>query len=569
MKNYVIGVDCGTDSTRAIIIEAATGDELSSSVKSYSRWMNGEYCNPSNDKYRQHPLDYIEAVEFVIKDALNKVNKSIADNIIGISFTTTGSTPVMVNDKGVPLALLSGFEDNPNAMFILWKDHTSIKEANEINNLAQKWSMVHPIHSTSGSIGTGDDYLKYMGGIYSSEMVWSKVLHVLRTDKEIEQAAYSWIELCDWIPALLTGNLQPEKVRRSRCAAGHKALWHSDWGGLPTQGFFSALDSSLELYRERFSDNTFTSDQSAGYLSKEWAKRLGLNTNVVVGISALDCHMGAVGGEISPNVLACSIGTSTCDIMIASYDEIGDKSIAGICGQVDGSVVPGYIGLEAGQSAFGDIYAWFRRVLSWPLERIISESDLIDSTTKAKLIDETLCKIIPELSNEAMKLSTDDSSIIALDWMNGRRTPDANQELCGAITGLKLSSSAPLIFKGLVEATAFGAKAILERFQDEGIIINEIIGMGGVAQKSPFVMQTLADVLNMPIKITTTEHTCAFGAAMFAAVVSGIYPNVENAQKSMGKGFKTIYYPAHEKVLEYENLYKKYKKLGVFIEKEL
>ena len=569
MNKYVIGVDCGTDSVRAIIVDAATGDELSSSVKSYSRWMKGKYSNPSQDEYRQHPLDYIEAVEFIINDALNKVDKSIADNIIGISFTTTGSTPVMVNDKGVPLALLSGFEENPNAMFILWKDHTSIKEADEINNLAQKWSMEHSIHSKSGPIGSGEDYLKYMGGIYSSEMVWAKVLHVLRTDNEIREKAYSWIELCDWIPALLTGNLKPEKVRRSRCAAGHKALWHNKWGGLPSQEFFSTLDSSLVGYRERLYDDTFTSDQSAGYLSDEWAKRLGLNTNVVVGISALDCHMGAVGGEVSPHVLACSIGTSTCDIMIASYDEIGDKSVAGICGQVDGSVIPGYIGLEAGQSAFGDIYSWFRRVLAWPIEKIISESDLIDSTTKAKLIDEILSKILPELSNEAIKLSTDDSSIIALDWMNGRRTPDANQEVCGAITGLKLSSSAPLIFKGLVEATAFGAKAILERFQDEGIIINEIIGMGGVAQKSPFVMQTLADVLNMPIKITTTEHTCAFGAAMFAAVVAGVYPNVEKAQKSMGKGFKTVYYPAYEKVLEYENSYKKYLKLGIFIEKEL
>ena len=528
--------------------------------------MKGEYCNPSKDKYRQHPLDYIEAVEFIINDALNKVDKSIADNIIGISFTTTGSTPVMVDDKGVPLALLSGFEDNPNAMFILWKDHTSIKEADEINNLAQKWSMVHHIHS---KIGSGVDYLKYMGGIYSSEMVWAKVLHVLRTDNEIREKAYSWIELCDWIPALLTGNLKPEKVKRSRCAAGHKALWHNDWGGLPSQEFFSKLDHSLVGCRGRLYEDTFTSDQSAGYLSEEWAKRLGLNTNVVVGISALDCHMGAVGGEVSPYVLACSIGTSTCDIMIASFDEIGDKSIAGICGQVDGSVIPGYIGLEAGQSAFGDIYAWFRNVLAWPVEKIISQSDLIDPITKAKLIEETINNILPELSIEAMQLSIDDSSIIALDWMNGRRTPFANQEVSGAISGLKLSTSAPLIFKGLVEATAFGAKAILEQFKNEGIRINEVIGMGGVAQKSTFVMQTLANVINMPIKITTTEHACAFGAAMFAAVVAGIYPNVENAQKKMGKGFKSIYYPESEKVEKYEALYKKYVQFGIFIENKL
>ncbi|KAA6309501.1 Ribulokinase, partial [termite gut metagenome] len=314
----------------------------------------------------------------------------------------------------------------------------------------------------------------------------------------------------------------------SRCANGHKAMWHEKWGGLPSQEFLTALDPLLAGFRSRLFEKTQTADQPVGTLSEEWAKRLGLSTKVVVAGGAFDCHMGAVGAGITPHIFVRVIGTSTCDVMIATYEEIGDKLIKGICGQVDGSVIPGMIGLEAGQSGFGDIYAWFKQVLEFPLRNIIAHSSLIDDDTKEKLIAESVAEIIPALTKEAQQISLNESTIVATDWMNGRRTPDANQMLKGTITGLTLSSTAPRIFRALVEATAFGSKAIVERFRSEGIQIDGVIGIGGIALKSPFVMQTLSDVLNMPIKVCKTDQACALGAAMFAATAAGIYNKVED-----------------------------------------
>jgi len=553
-KTNVIGIDYGTDSVRAVIVNALNGDEMASSVKAYPRWATGKFCDPSKDQYRQHPLDYIEAMEYALKEALDKAGSEVANNIAGISFDTTGSTPVLVNEKGIPLALTPGFEENSNAMFVLWKDHTAVREAAEINKLSRSWEI---------------DYTQYEGGIYSSEWVWAKMLHVLRADEKVRNVACSWIEHCDWMPALLTGVIKPNEVYRSRCAAGHKSMWFEGWNGLPSEKFLTALDPHLSGYRANLYSKTFTSDVKIGSLTAEWAKRLGLSADVAVGVGGFDCHFGAVGGEVTPNVLARAIGTSTCDIMIASYDQIGNKLIAGICGQVDGSVIPGYIGLEAGQSAFGDIYAWFKQVIAWPLEQVLSKSTIIDSETREKLITETLDQIIPELSAAAMLVPIEESTIIAVDWMNGRRTPDATQEVTGSITGLKLGSSSPRIFRALVEATAFGSKAIVDRFAREGVEIKEIIGLGGVAKKSPFVMQTLADVLNIPIKVARTEQTCAFGAAMFASVVAGIYTKVEDAQKSMGQGFEREYFPNPENVSKYDLIYPKYLKIGIFTEKEL
>lgn len=552
-KKYVIGLDYGSDSARAVIVDALTGEEMASSVKYYPRWIEGKFCDPARDQYRQHPLDYVEVMEFIVKDAVQKAGAGVAENVVGISFDTTGSTPVFVNEEGIPLALLPSFEENPNAMFVLWKDHTAVKEAAEINELARKWET---------------DYTSFEGGIYSSEWVWAKVLHVLRKDEAVRKAAYSWIEHCDWMPALITGKQKPLEVVRSRCSAGHKAMWHEAWGGLPPEEFLTALDPLLANFRARLYNDTYTSDVKVGNLTPEWAERLGLTTKVAVGVGAFDCHMGAVGGEVTPNVLARAIGTSTCDIMIAPYEQIEDKLIAGICGQVDGSVIPGYIGLEAGQSAFGDIYAWFKRVVAWPVENILSRTTLVDAETRAKLIEETISGIIPHLAAEAMKIPVEESTIIAVDWMNGRRTPDASQEVTGTIAGLKLGSDAPRIFRALVEATAFGSKAIVDRFAREGVEIKEVIGLGGVAKKSPFVMQTLADVLNMPIKVARTEQTCAFGAAMFASVVAGVHNKVEDAQKAMGQGFENEYQPNPANVAVYANIYQKYQKLGAFTESE-
>ena len=471
-----------------------------------------------------------------------------------MAFDTTGSTPVLIDDEGTPLALLPEFSENPNAMFVLWKDHTAVKEAAEINALAEEWEI---------------DYTAYEGGIYSSEWVWAKMLHILREDAQVRQAAYSWVEHCDWMPALITGNSNPETMPRSRCAAGHKAMWHASWDGLPSEEFLTRLDPLLSGFRSRLYQETYPSDTKVGYLTPEWAKRLGLTTNVAVAVGAFDCHMGAVGVEVKPGDFVRVIGTSTCDIMAVPYEEIGDKLIPGICGQVDGSVIPGMVGLEAGQSGFGDIYAWFKRVLEWPLEQIVAKSDLLDAVTKEKLLAEVADAIIPELTREAEKVPVGESTLIATDWMNGRRTPDANQLLTGSISGLTLGSSAPLIFRALVEATAYGSKAIVDRFLENGIQIKEVIGIGGISLKSPFVMQTLSDVLGMPIKVAKTEQACAFGAAMFAAVVAGVYEKVEQAQKAMGQGFAFEYHPNEKNHALYMDLYKKYQQVALFTENEV
>uniref|UniRef100_UPI003566C6AA ribulokinase n=1 Tax=Mariniphaga sediminis TaxID=1628158 RepID=UPI003566C6AA len=462
-QKYTIGLDYGTDSVRSLIVNVENGEEMAGAVYNYRHWKEGLYCDAPSNRFRQHPKDYLEGLEFTIVEALKKVPKEVAENVVGISVDTTGSTPVAVDEKGTPLSLTPGFEENPNAMFVLWKDHTAVKEAEEINELARKWDI---------------DFTKYEGGIYSSEWFWAKVLHIIREDAGVFRAAFSWVEHCDWIPALLTGDTNPKTLKRSRCAAGHKAMWHEAFSGLPSEEFLIALDPMLAGLRERLYKETFTCDVAAGKLSPEWAEKLGLSSNVTVGVGAFDAHLGAVGAEIKPYYVSKVMGTSTCDMLITPMEEAGDKLVNGICGQVDGSIVPGMLGLEAGQSAFGDIYAWFRRILEWPLKNILADTNLVDEETRQKLIEETSDKIIAKLSEDAEKVALEDSGIVALDWMNGRRTPDANQALKGAITGLNLGSDAPRIFRALVEATAFGSKAINERFVEEGVRIDGVIALG-------------------------------------------------------------------------------------------
>ena len=551
---FVLGVDYGTDSVRTVVVNAANGKIVSSHVHYYKRWKEGKFCQPEKQQFRQHPLDYLEGLETSIKGALAGAPSGVSEQVKGISVDTTGSTPVAVDKNGTPLSLIPGFEENPNAMFVLWKDHTAIKEADEINKLAAESDV---------------DYNKYVGGVYSSEWFWAKVLHVLREDQKVKDAAFSWVEHCDWIPAILTGNQDPLTMKRSRCAAGHKALWHDDFNGLPPEKFLTQLDPILSGLRERLFKDTYTCEISAGTLCPEWAKKLGLSTDVVVGVGSFDAHLGALGGEIEPYYLSKVIGTSTCDMLVAPMDEMKDTLVSGICGQVDGSIIPGMLGMEAGQSAFGDIYAWFKDVLLWPVENLLSESKLVDSQTKAKLLEEMTDALIPALSREAEKLPIGASDIIALDWMNGRRTPYANQKLKGAIAGLHLGSDAPRIFKALVEATAFGAKKIIDRFIDEGVPIKGVIALGGIPKKAPFIMQVLADVFNMPIKVARSEQSVALGSAMAAATVAGIHPTIHAAQKAMGNGFEKEYQPNPDRVIKYQALYEKYNRLGACIEKEL
>lgn len=546
-QSFVIGIDYGTDSVRALLVNAINGEELAVSVFEYPRWKKGLYCHPAGNQFRQHPLDYIEGLEFTVRDVLRQC-PGAAEKVLAISIDTTGSTPVAVDEYGVPLAILPEFAENPNAMCVLWKDHTAIKEAEEINHIARTWG--------------GADFTKYSGGIYSSEWFWAKMLHVVREDAAVDNAAFSWAEHCDWLPFMLTGNTHPDEWQRSRCAAGHKAMWHADWGGYPPVEFLQQLDEKLVKFRKSLNDTTITSDVAVGNLSADWAARLGLSTAVLVGSGALDAHIGAVGGEIKAYYLSKVIGTSTCDMLIAPKEKMKDILVRGISGQVDGSIIPGMEGMEAGQSAFGDIYAWFKKLLLWPVENILVNESIVDSAKREQLIENYASRIIVRLTEEAQKIAVGESTLIALDWMNGRRTPDADQSLKGAIAGLTLGTDAPRMFRALVEATAFGSKAIIERFLSEGVRVDGVMALGGIAKKSPFVMQTLADVMNMPIQVVASEQTCALGAAMYAAVVAGIYPSVTVAQTAMGKGFEKTYMPVKENVEKYGKLYQQYLLLG-------
>ena len=535
-KKYVIGLDFGTDSCRALIVDVRNGDEVATGVSFYPRWKAGLYCDAQSNRYRQHPLDYIESMTEAVHTALSHLTEEEIASICGLCFDTTGSTPALTDCNGMPLALNPEFAEEPDAMFILWKDHTAVREAEQINALVKERNL---------------DYLLYEGGTYSSEWVWSKVLHVINTNSRVKEAAYSWTEHCDWMTGLVTGNTIPEKMLRSRCAAGHKAMWHERWL-LSSSEVLLELNPSLNRILPHLFTQTYTSDTRAGTLTTEWAGKLGLPQSIAVAVGALDAHMGAVGASVAPGVLTRIMGTSTCDIMVAEKHEIGDRCIEGICGQVDGSVLPGFIGLEAGQSAFGDIYAWFRKFMSWPLKNIP------EGEAKQKVMDTMLI----ELTREAQALKLSENDIVALDWMNGRRTPYADQNVKGMIAGLTLGSTAPEVFKALVEATAFGSRRIVEHMKAQGLHIDSVNGIGGISKKAPFVMQTLADVLDMPIRIVRSQQTCALGAAMFAAVAAGVYRDIMEAMKYMGSDVEVEYKPDTRRARVYETLYKKYLELA-------
>lgn len=545
---YVIGVDYGTDSVRSIIVNAQNGEEVAASVFTFPRWKKQLYCNAETNQFRQHPLDYIEGLQHTIKDCLSKVSNDVHNNIKAISIDTTGSSPVAVDETGTPLALHENFADDADAMFVLWKDHSSAQEAEEINQHAKNFDV---------------NYLKYVGGVYSSEWYWSKLLHILRNNKQVKEACYSWVEHADWMPFLLTGSKHINEMKRGVCTAGHKGLWAEEWNGFPPEKFFTSLDTLLAGYVSKLPSTTYTADKPAGNLSKEWADKLELSTNVIVGIGAMDAHMGAVGGQIEPYYLSKVMGTSTCDMLVAPNKDVQGKYVQGICGLVNGSVIPNMIGMEAGQSAFGDVYAWFKNLIAWPLENIARGA--VDEETIKSITD----KIIPQLNKQAAATPLHEQDEISMDWFNGRRTPNANAYLKSAITGLDLGSDAVKIFRSLAEATCFGAKAIVECFINQNIPVKGLIGIGGVAKKSPFIMQMMADVMNMPIKINKSEQTCALGAAMFAATVAGIYNKVEDAMQEMGQGFDVEYYPDKNKIDIYQHRYKKYLELGSYIESNI
>lgn len=545
-KEYVIGIDFGSDSVRAVVVDVKNGNTVGSGFCEYERWMKKLYCDASNNMFRQHPLDYLESFEKCIKEALKDAGEDAGKYVRGIGVDTTGSTPCPVDKNGTPLALLPEFAENPNAMFYLWKDHTAIEEAKEINRVFSNFG--------------GEDYLRFQG-TYASEWWWAKILHGSRVDERVKEEAYSWVEHCDWIPALLTGNTNPNTMYRCSCAAGHKALWHSDFGGLPSRECLHEVDPYLAYVARHYGRGPRVSTSRVGTITKEWAERLGLNEKVVIGGSSLDAHAGAVGAGVKPNVLVKVIGTSTVDMLVQKRENLRGRDLHDSCGQAEDSILPGYVGMEASQAAFGDLCSWYRSLLMWPIQTLLGESELLPEEQKTALIREAKEKLLDRITEDAEKIEGD-PNLTVIDWFNGRRYPMINETVKGGMYGLTLGTDAPELFRGILLSAVFGSRRIFDSFVSRGVEIDEIITVGGIPKKSPLVMQMLADAMKRPIKVSNLTQACAQGSAMYAAVAAGFYEDLEEAQMHMNVGFQKVYMPNEENFDRYDRLYRQYLKIG-------
>jgi len=529
-SQFAIGVDYGTNSVRALIVDLADGREIATHVDPYPSGEAGVLLDPRDPHLaRQNPADYISGFYRSVSAAVKAASADPTfrpDRVVGIGIDTTGSTPLPVDRHGQPLAFAPEFANNLAAQAWLWKDHTGHAEAAEITQAAKK---------------VRHKYLNKCGGTYSSEWYWSKILRCKRTAPKVFAAAYSWVELADFVPAFITGNLNPDTMPRGICAAGHKALYHDSWGGLPSAKFLASLDPGLAVLRERYTSQALTSDRLAGTLTAEVAAQVGLPPGIAVAVGAFDAHMGAVGAGIKPGTLVKIIGTSTCDMMVAPQDaQLPD--IPGLCGIVPGSVLPNAYGLEAGQSAVGDIFNWFARSLA-PAQ--------YESAGDAHVA----------LSREAAQLRPGSSGLLALDWNNGNRTILVDPLLSGLLVGQTLHTTAAEIYRTLIEATAFGALTIINRFEEYGVKVKEVVNCGGIAEKNPLVMQIYADVCNRPMKISRSAQTCALGAAIFGAVAGKAFRSVEAAQKKMTGTKDVVYRPAKPAAAVYAKLYPLYRAL--------
>lgn len=527
---FSIGVDYGTNSVRALIVDTGTGEEIATSVWEYAHGEHGVVLDAKDPNLaRQHPGDYIEgfsrAVGSAVKLAGGRAGFS-PDRVVGIGVDTTGSTPLPVAADGTALALHDEFEGHPAAMARLWKDHTSHAEAAEITELAR---------------AGGYPYLAKCGGTYSSEWYWSKALHCERHNPDVARAAFAWVELCDYVPAFLTGNTDPSRMSRSICAAGHKAMYHPSWGGLPSEEFLERLSPGFSRYRERYAAKAVPSNHSAGDLSPVFAGRVGLPAGMPVAVGAFDAHMGAVGAGAAIGTLVKIMGTSTCDCMAAPLDD-QMPDIPGVCGIVPESILPGMLGIEAGQSAVGDIFNWY-------VSRIAPGGYGSGAEMHARL------------SEAAAKLRPGESGLVALDWHNGNRTVLVDPLLSGLIVGQTLHTTPAETYRALIEATAFGALKIIERIEEYGVQIERVINCGGIAEKSPLVMQIYADVCNRPMLVSRSAQTCALGAAIFGSVVGRAHADVPTAQAAMTGVRDQVFTPDPESAGMYRRLYDVYTRL--------
>ena len=544
-KTYVIGLDFGTDSARALLVDAVSGKELDTEVVLYPRWNQGLYSDFSIAQFRHHPQDYIEVLEQVVK-AVTDRHPECKEMVAAISVDTTASTPCLTDKTGTPLAMLDKYKNNPNAMFVIWKDHTSQKESDEINALLK----TQPIN-----------YACFTGNHYSPECFWTKVLHLLRSDKQLAEDAWSVIEACDFIPNILTGNKDASKVVVGHCIAGAKWMWSDVWGGYPPESFFEALDPILLPIRRHLSTDTRYCTEIAGHLSEEWADRLGLPAGIPVGTGNIDSHSGAIGAGITDGTLVMNLGTSACFMSVMPKEVMGTRIVDGIFGQVDGSILKGEVGFESGLSAFGDGFAWFRRLMSWPLEKLIAPQN-------KELAEEAVDNLLIKLAEEAEKLNITIDSPLATDWLNGRRSPYPDNTLTASFTSIDLSTKAPELYYALVESTCFATKRVVDHLVDNDIVVDKLVGIGGIPRKSPFVMQMLADTLGRELNISACKQAGAMGSVIHASVIAGLYPNIPKAQKVLCRPIERTYIPVPKHTELLARRYKRYISLGTFTENE-
>jgi L-ribulokinase len=531
---YTLGLDFGTNSVRALIVDIRDGRELASYVCNYTHGDVGVILRPDQpDLARQHPAEYIRGIEVAVTQAMEFAAADSSHDfsprhVIGIGVDTTGSTPLPVDGNGNALALLPEFENDPDAMAWLWKDHTAHAEAEEITVAARK-------HRPA--------YLVKCGGRYSSEWFWAKILRCARVAPRVFEAAQSWVEIADWIPAVLSGTTAPAKLRRGACAAGHKCFYNTRWGGFPDKAFLTLLHPGLARVGQSLPATCATVANAAGGLSAEWAVKLGLPAGIPIAVGAFDAHLGAIGAGVAEGTLVKIMGTSTCDIMVMPMER-PLAEIPGLCGIADESVLPGYYGLEAGQSAVGDIFNWF--------VRSICPGGVEQATHEA-------------LTAAAEAMRPGESGLLTLDWHNGNRTVLVDQRLTGLTVGLTLHTTPGEIYRSLIEATAFGARVIMERFEEYGVPVKRVVNCGGVAARSPLAMQIYADAMNRTVAIARSTQTCALGSAIAAAVAAGPdrggHADFAAAIKAMSGAANVVYDPQPANVAVYGKLYKLYVQL--------
>lgn len=528
-KIFSLGIDFGTSSVRAIVLDLQTGMEIASASHNYKSGEQGVILSKIDKRLaRQNPADYLESMQIAVAAAIGAAKKNGMDVscIKGIGVDATASTPIPLDKSLTPLCFSKKFKNNLNAYAWLWKDHTAVKEALEITSLA---ASIRP------------EYLKKCGGTYSSEWFFSKILKCAKDDRGVFDAAYTWVEQSDYIPLVLCGINDIKFLKRNVCAAGHKAMYNKAWGGLPDKEFLKQLSPELGELRDRLYNDAYTFETAAGKLSEEWALKFGLNAGIPVAVGSIDAHVGAIGAGVGRETYVQVIGTSTCDLMVfPNTGKVDD--IIGVSGVVDGSVLPGYIGIEAGQSAVGDLLNWF-------VNKVLRREDSYHKV----------------LTENAARLKAGQSGLLALDWNNGNRNVLADMNLTGLILGQTVNTRDFEIYRALIEATAFGALKIIERIEDYGIKINRIINCGGIAHKNPLFMQIYANVINRPMEISESEETVALGAALMGAytALKGMpgYETVEEIQKRVCRIKKEIYYPEPGEVAVYSDLYKMYNAL--------